>query len=119
MDNETRNGTWDDEPRRKLMLRIPMELYQWLHRTSVKERRTKTAILSEAVAWAQALSDRASLKLIELSEGPRRTTSFDFPEPVYLWLRIEAAVEGWSSNELALRVLTAWRSTTITRNNQR
>lgn len=97
-----------DPTQRKLMLRLPTDLYLWLHKTSVIERRTKTAIIAEAVAWAQTLTDRTALHEVEMSDGPRRTTSFDLPGPVYLWLRLEASTEEWSSNELAIRVLVAW-----------
>ena len=98
--------------RRSFTLRFPMELYNWLHRTSVLERATKTDLVKNAVDWTRAQPRWADqLRAITVDvEGPRRTTSLDWPEETYVWLRIESSEHGWSSNELAIRALMAWRT---------
>lgn len=107
-----------DEPRsgrhtpdsRQFMVRFPIDLYRWLHRTSVLENRTKTTLMVNAVRWVQARPDWPDqLHRVELPEGARRATSFDLPREIHAWLRIEASDQGWSATELAARALEAWR----------
>lgn len=92
------------------MVRFPLELYRWLHRTSVLERRTKAMLMVDAVTWIRSLPEwQDHLQTIELPDGSRRATSFDLPFDVHAWLRIEASDQGWSATELAARALEAWR----------
>lgn len=95
--------------RRQLMLRLPDEVYQWMHETSVLVRRSKAGILAEAITWAQALDNRNPLREVAIPEGARYATSIYLPQSLYLWVRIESAKEHWSANEFATRILLAWR----------
>lgn len=97
---------------RPFTLRCPMDLYRWLHRTSVLKGRTKTALMADAVDWVRAQPHWVErLRTVAIGDnGRRRSSTFDWPEETYLWLRIESSEHGWSTNELAIRALLAWRA---------
>lgn len=98
--------------RRPLTLRFPYDLHRWLHRTSVMEGRTKTALLAEAVTWIQSRSQWPDLlrSVVLPDDEAQRSSTFDLPPEVYVWLRLESLDVGWSANELAMRTLVAWRT---------
>ncbi len=98
--------------RQQMMVRLPEDLYRWLHRTSVLQNRRKTHLMTEAVRWIQSRPDWAD-HLHHTAwdpNNPRRISTFDLPRDIHTWLRLEASEQRWSANELAGRVLQAWRN---------
>lgn len=111
MASDGKSGGRHTPGRRPLTLRFPLDLYRWLHRTSVVEGRTKTTLLTDAVEWVQSVPGWSDhLRSVSLpNDDSRRSSTFDLPPEVYIWLRVESLDAGWSANELALRSLAAWR----------
>lgn len=112
MASDGKGGSRHTPGRRPLTLRFPLDLYRWLHRTSVLEARTKTMLLTDAVAWVRSRPGWAEhLRSVPLpNDDSRRSSTFDLPPEVYVWLRMESLDAGWSANELAVRSLAAWRA---------
>lgn len=97
--------------RQQLMVRLPADLYRWLHRTSVLERQSKLDIALEAIRWIQSQKDGPGrLREVALAaDAGRRSTAFELPREIHAWLRIESSEYHWSANEFVTRILTAWR----------
>ena len=110
MSNQQQGGGRHTPGRRQFMVRLPADLYRWLHQTSVLEARTKTALMVDAVTWVREMPQWPQhLRTVRISDDPRRVTSFDLPPEIHAWLRLESSEEHWSANELAARTLEAWR----------